>query len=100
MGSVFRQRRKFLRLTQEYVAEKASISLPYYDHIERGMCVASISTVRKLCEILRVSADRALGVKNIRPHVSDEHIDESHEFNARFWAEVWSKYSDTEQIEK
>jgi len=74
MGKVFRERRKFLGLTQENVAEKAGISLSFYAHIERGTRVASIMTVKKLCEALSVSSDRALGLDIVPPDIPQEQL--------------------------
>lgn len=54
-GKRVRQQRILAQLTQEKLAEKADISLSFLGHIERGTRKASLDTVVKLANALRVS---------------------------------------------
>ena len=44
-----------LQITQEKLSERAGISLSFLGHIERGTRKASLDTVVKLCNALKVS---------------------------------------------
>lgn len=55
MGAAVKARRKQLKLTQEELAEKVDISASFLGHIERGTRTASLETVVKLCNCLKVS---------------------------------------------
>ncbi|MBQ8507753.1 MAG: helix-turn-helix transcriptional regulator [Clostridia bacterium] len=54
-GKRVRQQRILAQLTQEKLAEKADISISFLGHIERGTRKASLDTVVKLANALRVS---------------------------------------------
>lgn len=55
LGERIRQQRKLLRWTQEQLAEKSGISLPFLGHIERGTRKASLETLVGICNALKVS---------------------------------------------
>ena len=54
-GKRVRQQRKLAQMTQEQLAEKAGISFAFVGHIERGTRKASLDTVVKLANALKVS---------------------------------------------
>ena len=54
-GRRVRQQRIALQMTQEKLSERAGISLSFLGHIERGTRKASLDTVIKLCNALKVS---------------------------------------------
>lgn len=53
--------------TQESIAEKASISLSFYGHIERGSRKMSLETLVSIATILQCSADYLLGNNSCAP---------------------------------
>lgn len=59
-GRRVRQQRNLLEMTQEKLAEKAGISLSFLGHIERGTRKASLDTVVKLSNALKVSPNLLL----------------------------------------
>ena len=59
-GERLRKRRKALKLTQEHVAERAGISLRFYQMIERGEKSVSLDTLVALRNALSVSVDYLL----------------------------------------
>ena len=54
-GRRVRQQRIALQMTQEELSERAGISLSFLGHIERGTRKASLDTVIRLCNALKVS---------------------------------------------
>lgn len=54
-GKRVRQQRIMLQMTQEKLAECAGISLSFLGHIERGTRKASLDTVVRLCNALKIS---------------------------------------------
>lgn len=54
-GRRVRQQRNALQITQKKLSERAGISLSFLGHIERGTRKASLDTVVKLCNALKVS---------------------------------------------
>lgn len=68
IGANLRRRRAELGLTQEQVAEKISIAVPYYSNIERGARGMSIDVLCSLAATLGVSTDYILfGSENSSP---------------------------------
>lgn len=59
-GERLHSRRSAMNFTQEFVAEKAGISLRFYQMIERGEKSVSLDTLIRLSGILRVSVDYLL----------------------------------------
>lgn len=55
LGKRIRQQRTLARMTQEKLAEAAGISLSFLGHIERGTRKASLDTLVKICNVLKVS---------------------------------------------
>ena len=55
LGERVREQRQLARMTQEQLAEKAGISFAFVGHIERGTRKASLDTVVKLANALKVS---------------------------------------------
>lgn len=60
IGKKVRDYRKMRGMSQEKLAEAASLSVPYISHIERGTKRASISTLIKLSVALGISVDGLL----------------------------------------
>ena len=59
-GQRVRQQRIALQMTQEKLSERAGISLSFLGHIERGTRKASLDTVIRLCNALKVSPNLLL----------------------------------------
>lgn len=55
LGKRIRQQRQLLKMTQEKLAESAGISLSFLGHIERGTRKASLDTLVRVCNALKVS---------------------------------------------
>lgn len=55
LGKRIRQQRNLAQMTQEKLAEAAGISLSFLGHIERGTRKASLDTLVKICNALKVS---------------------------------------------
>ncbi|HEX8536068.1 MAG TPA: helix-turn-helix transcriptional regulator [Cystobacter sp.] len=62
LGESARAARQRLNLTQEDVAERVGIATEVYGRLERGNMLPSVPTFRKLCAVLSLSADEALGL--------------------------------------
>lgn len=60
LGKRIKQQRIMARMTQEKLAEAAGISLSFLGHIERGTRKASLDTVVKICNALKVSPNLLL----------------------------------------
>ncbi|EAU62519.1 putative transcriptional repressor [Stigmatella aurantiaca DW4/3-1] len=63
LGAAARLARQRLNLTQADVAERIGIASEVYGRLERGHMLPSIQTFRRLCVVLSISADEALGLK-------------------------------------
>ncbi len=61
IGTVARQARKNLQLTQEDAADRINVSVEFYARIERGASLPSILTFARIVSALGVSADAMLG---------------------------------------
>lgn len=59
-GERLHKRRSDLKLTQEHVADRAGISLRFYQMIERGEKSVSLDTLVRLSGILTISVDYLL----------------------------------------
>ena len=59
-GERLHSRRKLLNFTQDFVSEKAGISLRFYQMIERGEKSVSLDTLIRLSDILTISVDYLL----------------------------------------
>ena len=60
LGRRIREQRKLARMTQEELAEKAEISHSFLGHIERGTRKASLDTLVKICNALKISPNLLL----------------------------------------
>jgi len=67
LGESARAARQRLNLTQEDVAERIGIATEVYGRLERGNMLPSVPTFRKLCAVLGLSADEALGLASESP---------------------------------
>jgi len=57
LGTRIRKQRKTMQMTQDKLAELAGISLSFLGHIERGTRTASLDTIVRLANVMRVSTD-------------------------------------------
>ena len=55
LGKRIRQQRILANMTQEKLSEAAGISLSFLGHIERGTRKASLDTLVRICNVLKVS---------------------------------------------
>ncbi len=62
MGKRIFMRRKSLGLTQEQVAERMNVSMQMISNLELGNKAIRPENLKRLCEVLRVSADYLLGI--------------------------------------
>lgn len=67
LGQVCRDARARLRLTQQEVAERVGIATEVYGRMERGNCLPSLPTFRRICVVLEVSADELLALSRSAP---------------------------------
>ena len=75
LGAHIRRERVLRGWTQEHLAEKASISLSFLGHIERGTRKASLETLVTLANVLEVSMDRLLSDSlKAKSHMKDGKI--------------------------
>ena len=57
MGRRIRQRRRWLNMTQEQLAEAAGLSTSFVGHIERGSRKLSVEMLWAICKALEISMD-------------------------------------------
>lgn len=62
VGAAARVARARLGLTQADVAERVGIAMEVYSRMERGKVLPSVTTLRRLCQVLRIGADTLLGL--------------------------------------
>jgi transcriptional regulator with XRE-family HTH domain len=62
LGAAAREARLRLGLTQGDVAERMGMAMEVYSRMERGKMLPRAQTLRRLCDVLQVSADTLLGV--------------------------------------
>ncbi|GEL72537.1 hypothetical protein MVI01_43210 [Myxococcus virescens] len=62
LGRAARDARLRLGLTQSDVAERMGMAMEVYSRLERGKMLPRTQTLRRLCDVLEVSADTLLGV--------------------------------------
>ena len=60
IGQEIRALRKERGLTQEVLAERACLSVPYLSHVERGVKKVSLESLVRIAAALGVTADRLL----------------------------------------
>lgn len=61
IGRAARVARRARKLTQEDVADRVGVSTQFYGRIERGYALPSVTTLRRMLEVLDLSADELLG---------------------------------------
>jgi DNA-binding XRE family transcriptional regulator len=69
LGGVAREARAETRMTQADVAEQVGIATEVYGRLERGRMLPSVTTLRKLCSVLRADANALLGLTSGVPFV-------------------------------
>ncbi|MBR2415062.1 MAG: helix-turn-helix transcriptional regulator [Clostridia bacterium] len=57
MGKRIKEKRKELKLTQEYLSEQLGISVKHFSEVERGLAGLSIDNLVKLSSLFDVSLD-------------------------------------------
>lgn len=62
VGTAARAARARLGLTQADVAERVGIAMEVYSRMERGRVLPSVTTLRRLCLVLRMDANALLGL--------------------------------------
>ena len=60
IGRKTKNERKIRGLTQEKLAEKIDVCVPYVGLIERGKRIPSLETMVKICRALEIRIDRVL----------------------------------------
>lgn len=69
MGQRIMVRRKFMRMTQEELAEKLGVSTQMISNLELGKKAIRPENLAKVCEALELSADFILTVTNTKTAV-------------------------------
>jgi len=64
IGDKLKQARKKAKLSQETVAEKINTSRSNISKYETGFLEPNIDTLKKLCELYKISADELLEINN------------------------------------
>jgi transcriptional regulator with XRE-family HTH domain len=72
IGRAARQARRARKLTQEDVADRVGVSTQFYGRIERGYALPSVTTLRRMLEVLDLRADELLGALDIGDVAADE----------------------------
>lgn len=72
IGRAARQARRARRLTQEDVADRVGVSTQFYGRIERGYALPSVTTLRRMLDVLDLRADDLLGVPGIEATSDDD----------------------------
>lgn len=70
IGEQVKFAREHAKLTQEQLAEYIEVSPQYISNPEGGVVEISISTLKRLCEILHITSDRILFAKKAESDVS------------------------------
>ena len=60
IGRKIKNERKIRGLTQEKLAEKIDVCVPYVGLIENGKRIQSLETMVKICRALKIRIDRVL----------------------------------------
>ncbi|HSP78747.1 MAG TPA: helix-turn-helix transcriptional regulator [Myxococcaceae bacterium] len=69
LGEAAREGRQQSGLTQADVAERIGVATEVYGRLERGLLMPSVPTLRKLCLVLHLPADKLLALGTARPPV-------------------------------
>jgi len=62
LGTTLREARRKAELTQDDVAERIGIVGAVLGRMERGHCLPSVPTLRRICDVLRVDPNALLGL--------------------------------------
>ena len=62
LGATLREARRKAALTQDDVAERIGIVGAVLGRMERGHCLPSVPTLRRICDVLRVDPNALLGL--------------------------------------
>jgi transcriptional regulator with XRE-family HTH domain len=65
LGAAVRVARQRQGLTQADVAERIGLATEVYGRLERGNMLPSVRTLLRICTVLQVSADEALGLTRL-----------------------------------
>ena len=57
LKDIMKQRRKFLSLTQQDLAEMAEVGVATIKDIERGKCNPALNTIKKILEVLGIEIE-------------------------------------------
>lgn len=60
IGEQVKLARERSKMTQERLAERIEVSPQYVSDLERGVVGVSVATLKRICDVLRVSADQLL----------------------------------------
>ncbi|QSQ12057.1 helix-turn-helix transcriptional regulator [Myxococcus landrumensis] len=69
VGRAARVARSRLGLTQADVAERVGIAMDVYSRMERGRVLPSVTTLRRMCQVLGLDANVLLGLREAVPEV-------------------------------
>ena len=72
IGRAARKARRARKLTQEDVADRVGVSTQFYGRIERGYALPSVTTLRRMLDVLDLRADELLGVTGTEPASDDD----------------------------
>jgi transcriptional regulator with XRE-family HTH domain len=72
IGRAARLARRARKLTQEDVADRVGVSTQFYGRIERGNTLPSVTTLRRMLEVLDLSADELLGALDLGAAGTDQ----------------------------
>ena len=70
IGEQIKLARENAKLTQEQFAERIDVSPQYVSDLERGVVGASISTLKRICVMLGISADQILFGNALTDHAA------------------------------
>ena len=69
LGRRMKKVRKMRGLNQRQLADKAHISFSTVGHCERGECYPQANVLRDMAQVLKVSTDYLLGLKDSDPTI-------------------------------
>lgn len=71
IGNNLREYRLSMKMTQDEIAEKAGLSVPFYANLERGVKGMSLYTLAELSKTLGISADYLLFNDSCEGHIKN-----------------------------
>ena len=72
IGNRIRSARNRVGMTRENLAEKTNVTSRFIADVERGNVGVSVSTLKKICEVLNISSDSLLWDKTTRTSIDDK----------------------------